>query len=971
MVGKKALFFGLICALLCTINLECAPEKGLQSVNVVWAFASDEHHDDALAQMPEQFFLTHLTYAADCAFERDELCYILGFDAPAHVTREQLHRGIQRLGYKEKFDYITLYATQTPQGWSLHLVFSSRWTLSKIRCKGSLLGKERYRHQYRIESGERFDPIKHHDSLVAIEDELHAQGYLDPDVVDFLAHDNRHKTVSVVLALDPGKQYTIRSFDVVCDEQQSPKHNALALKMKHVFTRELYGELYSKGVVQQTERHLEELCAQEGFLQATVTHTYTADHTQRTVQVVFSVTLGERRLFSFFGNHFFSEKQLLNRLLLFGKSVLMIPPSLLAQELTDLYKSKGFWNVAVTWQEEEDRCLFCIVEGARARIVDVSFEGVTYFSSEQLKKICSELTHTTFFDQRLARQCRDEILQAYVRAGFWDCSVKRSDAHVLRDNSYVYHFVIHEGDQRLLKSVRISSPEAGVAQACETVLEQAPFVAYKNLKKPIPFDMYLVQEQRRALLASLQKMGYLQATIKPDLRHDNAGNIDLVWVIEHATHITFGSTILAGESRLPAALIRRELLYEQGQVWDQKKLDRSVARLKSLGIFDKVTLQPVVAQQGGARRDSAHDIVLTCVDDDPFEVRLRAGMECVGQYFEFHDIGVCGGGSLVWKNPFNRADRIELAIDIAPHEDYGQLSYITPRFFNWPVTTTTSVYVSRFDQPLVNCFRERLYRLEQDGGSLELEYADNGDKFGCCFGFEAMKVYDISRKLADLIDFAPRLVGQRIPYFYAEPVLVKSYVDDLVNPTSGTIVTVTGKAMASLSHKASGFFKILLEESIFVPLNTTATWIGAVHLRAGHIFYSDFETIMPPERFYLGGAYSLRGYDADMAPPVDIAKSFINGRACCLLPIGGKTVLSGMFEVRFPLYGALGGVFFNDCGILVRKEWKDDNFVGATGFGLRYATPVGPLRFDIAWKWRRQKGEEHRFAWFLTLGQAF
>jgi outer membrane protein assembly factor BamA len=452
------------------------------------------------------------------------------------------------------------------------------------------------------------------------------------------------------------------------------------------------------------------------------------------------------------------------------------------------------------------------------------------------------------------------------------------------------------------------------------------------------------------------------------LRRDEAGTIDLVWIIEHATLTKFGATVLAGDSRLPAALIRRELLYDKGQVWDQKKVDRSVARLKALGIFDKVTLQPVPARREVTHGDAGlQDVVLTCVDDDPFELRLRAGMECVGQYFEFHDLGFCGGGSLVWKNPFNRADRIELAIDVGPQEDYGQLSYIRPRFFDWPLTTTTSVYVSRFGQPLVTCFKDRLYRLEQDGCSLELEYADNGDKFGCCFGFEAMRVSDISRRLAELIDFSPRLVGQWIPYFYAEPVLVKNYVDDLVNPTWGTIFTITGKGMASLSHKASGFLKILLEESIFLPLNTTATWVGAVHLRAGHIFNSDFETIMPPERFYLGGAYSLRGYDTDMAPPVDIAP----GRACCLLPIGGKTVLSGMFEVRFPLYKALGGVFFNDCGILVRKQWKDDNFVGATGFGLRYTTPVGPLRFDIAWKWRRQKGEEHRFAWFLTLGQAF
>ncbi len=79
-------------------------------------------------------------------------------------------------------------------------------------------------------------------------------------------------------------------------------------------------------------------------------------------------------------------------------------------------------------------------------------------------------------------------------------------------------------------------------------------------------------------------------------------------------------------------------------------------------------------------------------------------------------------------------------------------------------------------------------------------------------------------------------------------------------------------------------------------------------------------------------------------------------------------------ELRFPLYGALGGVLFSDFGVLVQDHFSEiigRNVLAATGFGLRYNTPVGPLSFDIGWNWRKDACLDRQFAWFLTLGHAF
>jgi outer membrane translocation and assembly module TamA len=79
-------------------------------------------------------------------------------------------------------------------------------------------------------------------------------------------------------------------------------------------------------------------------------------------------------------------------------------------------------------------------------------------------------------------------------------------------------------------------------------------------------------------------------------------------------------------------------------------------------------------------------------------------------------------------------------------------------------------------------------------------------------------------------------------------------------------------------------------------------------------------------------------------------------------------------ELRFPLYKELSGVAFTDMGILTQDRFADiaaNKWLGASGFGLRLASPIGPIRFDIGWKWKKRDPQDKSLAFFFTLGHAF
>jgi outer membrane protein insertion porin family len=912
----------------------------------------------------EPFFLEKLSFESDITISVKELAYLTGLKEKTAVTKEDLKRACWHLKRKSKFDTVTVTLVPSGQGMHLTLFLRSIWTFFKVKVKGSLVGKDRYQHYYAMEPGEPFDLAKHQHSLVKIQEELKRHGYLQAKVADHIAYDKNMKRVLVTLYLENAEQFLIEKVALILKVHQtqpmSAKTDSSTKLQEHVqaLLDQLKGQYYDHALIDRQVEEIKSYLIGKGYLNPKIELSKESAKVKKTVALTCTVTVYQKKRFVFFGNHFYSSEQLLEELLLIGKSAMLIPPGLLAEDISALYKKKGFLKVSVDWREEPDRFYFLIKEGPRIRVSKVRIKGNIPTMRSVDQKLFDELLKLPFFDVEVLNQALEALGTAYIKEGFWDFKVVKQDFTPLGDMLYELVLTIDPGQRRLLTGVTI--------EGFPDLEHEGPFAEWEHLEVPRPFDVHSVQEQRAWLLKHFKQKGALYVSVKPELVPQKGGT-QLVWHIAHAQEVHFGKTVLAGVNSIKPGIILREIQYKEGEPWNKEKIEQTVKRLKALNMFESVSLAPynITTAEG------TKTMLLKVVEDDPFELRTRLGFQQMSTTFtNLSGTTYRLGGSFLWKNPCGIADQFRLDADLTRYTRNLAFSYEIPWTLWCPIRSLYQVYSDRYEQPIGGKSRERLYRESHDGFSLGLSHAYMRGQVNLTAGFEISKLSGLSEKLAKVIQFEPTLIDKREPYLYFESSWLWDTFDNKLDPTKGALTSLSLRGMFPLRVKHGYFIKVLLEQSFIYPLYKSV--IGALRFRVGHIFNEQFSTLMPTERFYLGGATSLRGYETDMVPPLN---SFVTAKhECSWVPVGGKSMVNINAEVRFPVYKWLSGVIFTDMGVLAQNKWADiqaQSWVGATGIGLRCATPIGPIRFDIGWKWRKRDPQDKSYAWFLTLGHAF
>jgi outer membrane protein insertion porin family/translocation and assembly module TamA len=202
-------------------------------------------------------------------------------------------------------------------------------------------------------------------------------------------------------------------------------------------------------------------------------------------------------------------------------------------------------------------------------------------------------------------------------------------------------------------------------------------------------------------------------------------------------------------------------------------------------------------------------------------------------------------------------------------------------------------------------------------------------------------------------------------YFVSSLVAGTSYqrVDDLLDPHKGWQVFQRLEWGSGLLGSDVSFVKLSLEGRAYLPLDP----LGVLALRArwGSIKELEDTSYVPIfKRYFTGGSNSVRGYPYQKLGPLDDAGN----------PLGGLTVLEGNLDWRFPLKDSWEGVLFLDAGNVYPRGYELvwDQLRFTTGVGLRYKTPVGPVRVDVGYQLNPPDDAPfHRYQIHFSIGHAF
>lgn len=433
---------------------------------------------------------------------------------------------------------------------------------------------------------------------------------------------------------------------------------------------------------------------------------------------------------------------------------------------------------------------------------------------------------------------------------------------------------------------------------------------------------------------ALAKVGTPVAVLVP-----SAQALDVSYDVTAGPRVDLGPITLAGLERVNASFVQRRLLIHQGEPFDPRTIEKARQDLAEVGVFSSVTVD------APDHLDPAGQL--------PVTVRLvERKRHVVGATAAFStDLGFSAGVTWSHRNLFGNAERLDLGAAVT------QLGGTASKSPGYDVTAALT-------QPDV-FFR-----------NLDLVYKLEGIK-------EGLDAYDRTAVLGGVTlryKFSPEWIfsggGQAQQSRVTQEGVTRNYTllqiplsalydstgpDGLLDASHGIKATVGVTPTASIAAPTADFVILQASGSTYFDFGTTGRSVLALRASVASVQGASTFQLPPDQRLYAGGSGTVRGYRYQSIGP-----KFADNK-----PIGGTALAAGTVEFRQRFGQSFGAAVFLDAGQVTNGSTPfKGNLRAGAGAGLRYYTPFGPIRADIAVPLNKLRGDDG-FEIYVGIGQAF
>jgi outer membrane protein assembly complex protein YaeT len=577
-------------------------------------------------------------------------------------------------------------------------------------------------------------------------------------------------------------------------------------------------------------------------------------------------------------------------------------------------------------------------QGPKLKIKPVQFRGLNAFNEKELKKVLGigeKLPLFPYLNGQEIFELPENIRLFYEKQGFSQTRVNLN--FIRQDDSATPVFFIEEGPRQTVRSLEIQGATAISLEEIVKLLDSRPGQAYYKPK--------LQRDLEKINLLYLNR-GFRGTQIELDASPDRENNMDVIIRIAEGKRVKIDNIFITGNHLTDRDIIQREVRFKPGQWAEYDRLLETKRGLDSLGVFSEVKLEELPAS------DDTINLSIQVREGEQNFAGIGLGIETREEVKSMvlwqNELRPRITAEYIRYNAFGNASQLSLVGQFSLVEKRLVASWQLPYFFGLRMRTYFSGYLEKEDRTS--------FSYERRGLSLST-MRDLPAKFSLLLAAGALRT-----KLTNLAISESEVERERLPYSmaYGSTTFIHDRRDDTFNPRKGYFFSLALERAYPLLHTESNFFKLFAKFQYFYPLASGLNFhtILRYGLASG--------TVPIPERFFAGGSNSFRGDGFEMLGPKDPESG---------LPLGGKTIFLLNMEAKFRLFKKLPNLeaaVFYDVGN-VFPEIKEFNFLElsqAVGAGLRFRTPLGPIRFDMGWNLNPPE-KTWKPLFFLTIGNMF
>lgn len=660
------------------------------------------------------------------------------------------------------------------------------------------------------------------------------------------------------------------------------------------------------------------------------------------------------------------------------------------QNLVNYFQEKGYYKAQVktTLQNQPNQIVLVyeIAKGPKYKVGRMAFQGNHQIAEKDLLSVVvlkkSHIWTHGSASAKLAKSSADNLEALYRDRGYEEAKVS-PQVTVHEPNKIDIVFNIDEGAQTVVQKVEVTGNE-------NIPLAKVAAPVGLQLRAGAPFSPRKMTDDRNRISANYLNRGYVNVDVKAVMKRDTGDphRVEVTYNVDEHQLVRIGEVVYLGQEHTRLPLIKKTTKLSSEKPFDREQILQAQSRLYDLNVFDWSSVgpsKPISEQTQETLLVKNHEAKRNEITYGfGFEITRRGGNTPSGS------VAVPGG-------PTVQLGNYQIAPSQATYASpLGSMQFARHNMRGLAETWAGTLVLSRLDQRVDTTYAQPHFFGSQWSSlsTISLERTSENPLFAASLGdasFQVQRVlnHKTNTRLQFLYDFnktvlshilVPELVLPQdvsVHLSTLSAILLRDTRDKPLDAHRGSFSTLNLGITPTALGSSANFAKLTGQYAFYQPLHGMV-FANSVRVGMAKEFANSF--IPTSQLYFSGGGNSLRGFPIDEAGPQRLVPfcNVLQQQTGCVditVPVGGNALFILNSELRFPLKinKALGGVIFYDGGNVfsaINRNNFTTNYSNTIGIGLRYSTPIGPVRIDVGRNLNPVAGIGAT-QYFITLGQAF